>query len=66
VILMVGVGLGGAFVIGLWKRLARAKTDFEQDTVVSDALDNPKWAAFAAAAAAQQGSMALKNKAARG
>lgn len=64
-ILMIGVVVCVTFVVALWKRLARAKTDFEQDTVVSDALDNPKWAAFAAAAAAQQGSMSVKNKAAR-
>ena len=61
---------GAAFCLAavglLWKRLARAKTAFEQDVVVNDALDNPHWAAFTAAAAAQQGSSSAKNKAANG
>jgi chemotaxis protein histidine kinase CheA len=64
-ILMMGMTACIVFVAALWKRLSRAKTAFEQDEVVSNALDDTKWAAFAAAAAAQQGSMAVKNKAAR-
>ena len=65
VFLVVGVSFC-LFVVGmLWKRLSRAKTAFEQDEVVSDALDNTRWAAFTAAAAAQQGSASARNKPAR-
>jgi chromosome segregation ATPase len=66
-ILMVGITICGIFVLSIWKRLVGAKTAFEQDDVVSQALDDTKWAAFTAAAAAQQGSAAaLRNKTARG
>jgi hypothetical protein len=65
VILSVGASASLFAFVVLWKRLARAKTAFEQDEVVNDALDNAHWAAFTAAAAAQQGSMSAKNKAAR-
>jgi chemotaxis protein histidine kinase CheA len=66
-ILMVGITICLVFVMSLWKRLVGAKTAFEQDDVVNQALDDSKWAAFTAAAAAQQGSAAaIRNKTARG
>jgi hypothetical protein len=58
-ILLVGMTVCIAFLVALWRRLAGAKTAFEQDDIVNQALDNNKWAAFVAVTAAQQGSAAV-------
>ena len=64
-ILMGGIVVCLIGLVALWRRLAGAKTAFEQDEVVTGAIDNTKWAAFTAATAAQMGSSGVKNKAAR-
>ncbi len=58
-----GVLVGGALWAFLWKRLAGAKTAFEQDPELMAALDDARWASFASSGAVEQLS---KNKAARG
>ncbi|HYE60997.1 MAG TPA: hypothetical protein VD997_03285 [Phycisphaerales bacterium] len=53
-ILAAGVVLAGALWMLLWKRLVGAKTAFETDGEIAAALDDAKWANFAANGAAAQ------------